>query len=157
MRPSSIDLLLPFQILTIVRAHPRMLESLIRLNLSVAYQVIQRVLLEVVTRFRDRPAQVRRSRTRCGDKTAPFRLALLRSGVRRLKEGLKLEDLKFPSFDLQIASNFHELLLLPLDLLLTVQLLLFELVLQQFNLFQLRVKLELKVVNDVAEMACFVL
>lgn len=106
-----------------------MLESLIRLNLSVTYQIIQRVLSEVVTRFRDRPAQVSRSGTRSGDKTTTFGLSLLGCGVRRLKKCLKLEDLKFTSFDLQIASDLHELLLLPLDLLLTVQLLLFELIL----------------------------
>ena len=128
MRPRTIQLL-SVHVLAIVRPHPRMLESLIRLNLSVTYQIIQRVLSEVVTRFRDRPAQVSRSGTRSGDKTATFGLTLLGCGVRRLKKCLKLEDLKFTSFDLQIACDLHELLLLPLDLLLTVQLLLFELVL----------------------------
>ena len=58
---------------------------------------------------------------------------------------------------MQIASNFNYLLFLSLNLLLTVQLLLFELVLQKFNLLQLRVKLQLKVVDDVAEVPSLVL
>ena len=58
---------------------------------------------------------------------------------------------------MQIGRQVDELLLLSLDLLLTVQFLLFELVLQQFNLLQLRVELQLEVVDDVAEMSRLIL
>lgn len=58
---------------------------------------------------------------------------------------------------MQIGRQIDELLLLSLDLLLTVQFLLFKLVLEQFDLLKLRVKLQLEVVDDVAEMSGLVL
>ena len=101
------------------------------------------MLPEVITCLGYRSAQVRGPCASRLNKAAPFGLSLLRRGVGRLKERLELKNFKLTSFHLQVALNLHQLLLLPLDLLLTVQFLLFQLVLEQFNLLQLSVKLEL--------------
>lgn len=60
----------------------------------------------------------------------------------RLKKRLELQHFEFTFFDLQVRSQFDKLLLLPLNLLFTMQLLLFQLVLQKFNLLKLSVEFE---------------
>lgn len=75
----------------------------------------------------------------------------------RLEQRFVLEHLELAILDLQVPRELDQLLLLPLDRFLTVQLLLLQLVLQQLNLFQLSVELQLKIVDQVPEMPRFIL
>ena len=85
-------------------------------------------------------------------------LALIGAVFRgRLEQSLELEHLELALFHLEVAGELDQLLLLAFDLLLTVQLLLFEFVLQQLNLLKLSVKLELQVVDNVAQVPRLIL